>query len=386
MNRKILLVDDEAAILEGYQRLLRREFRIDVALGGKGALVAIETNGPYAVVVSDMRMPEMDGAQLLAKVKVLSPDTVRVMLTGNADIRTAVSAVNEGSIFRFLTKPCTKETLAKALTASLMHAQLLTAERDLLEKTLKGSIQVLAEVLSLVNPAAFSRGMRLRRYIQHIAEGLALSNPWRFEVAAMMSQLGCVIIAPETIDAVYRGQKLSPEEQERYDVHPQVARDLLSAIPRMEPIAWMIAHQTKMPALEGDLADHEMADMRLGAEILHVAMQYDELLLRLGSKTEALHRLGFHHKSLDPRILQALLDFEPKPEDEATQSCMIHELSAGMLLAEEIRTSSGILVAEKGHEVTVPLILKLKNLERAGGISSETRVSLPKQAAATAGD
>ncbi len=173
MNDKILLVDDEAAILEGYQRLLRREFRIDVALGGKRrAGVGRKSNGPYAVVVSDMRMPEMDGAQLLAKVKVLSPDTVRVMLTGNADIQTAVSAVNEGSIFRFLTKPCTKETLARALTASLMQARLLNAEKELLEKTLKGSIQVLAEVLSLVNPAAFSRGMRLRRYIQHIVEGL----------------------------------------------------------------------------------------------------------------------------------------------------------------------------------------------------------------------
>ena len=385
MNEKILLVDDEVAILEGYQRFLRREFRIDVAVGGKGALVAIETNGPYAVVVSDMRMPEMDGAQLLARIKVLSPDTVRVILTGNADIQTAVGAVNEGSIFRFLTKPCTKETLAKALTASLMQARLLTAEKELLEKTLKGSIQVLAEVLSLVNPAAFSRGMRLRRYIQHIAESLSLSNPWRFEIAAMMSQLGCVIIAPETIDAVYRGQKLAPEEQERYDFHPQVARDLLSTIPRMEPIAWMIAHQNQIPALEGDLADREMADMRLGAEILHVAMQYDELLRRLGSKTEALHRLAFHHKDLDPRILQALLDFEPKPEDEETQSCMIHELSAGMLLADDIRTSTGALVAEKGHEVTVPLILKLKNLERAGGNWQQDTVSLPKQAAAAAG-
>ena len=384
MNDKILLVDDEIAILEGYQRLLRREFRIDVAVGGKTALATMQTNGPYAVVVSDMRMPEMDGAQLLARIKVLSPDTVRVMLTGIADVQTAASAVNEGSIFRFLTKPCTKETLAKALAASLVQARLLTAERDLLEKTLKGSVQVLAEVLSLVNPAAFSRGMRLRRYIQHIVRGLSLNHPWRFEIAAMMSQLGCVTIAPETIEAVNNGQKLSPEEQARYDIHPRVAQDLLSAIPRMEPIAWMIAHQDQIPALEGDLADREMADMRLGAEILHIALQYDELLRRLGSKTEALHRLAFRHRKLDPRILQALLDFEPEPEDKGTQVCAIHELSAGMLLADDIRNSSGALVAEKGHEVTVPLILKLKNLESTGKIGGKTTVSLPTQAAAGA--
>ncbi len=184
---------------------------------------------------------------------------------------------------------------------------------------------------------------------------------------------------------LYSGKKLTPEEQERYDTHPQVARDLLSSIPRMEPIAWMIAHQNRIPALEGDLSDREMADMRLGAEILRVALQYDELLRSWDRKTEALHRLPFSTKGLDPRILQALLDFEPETEDEATQDCLIHELSAGMLLGEDIRTSPGEFVAEKGHEVTMPLILKLKNLERTGGIANQATISLPKQAAAAAG-
>jgi CheY-like chemotaxis protein len=206
MNEKILFVDDEVPILEGYQRLLHREFQIDVAVGGRAALTMIETNGPFAVVVSDMRMPEMDGAQLLSRIRGSHPETVRVMLTGNSDVQAAASAVNEGSIFRFLTKPCSKESLGKALTASLLQCRLINAEKDLLEKTLTGSIHVLSEILSLVNPAAFSRGMRLRRYIQHIAKALSLSNPWRFEIAAMMSQLGCVTIAPQTLAAVGQGR------------------------------------------------------------------------------------------------------------------------------------------------------------------------------------
>ncbi len=165
------------------------------------------------------------------------------MLTGDADVHSAVSAVNEGSIFRFLTKPCNKDTLGKALTAGLMQYRLLTAEKDLLENTLQGSIQVLTEVLSLVNPAAFGRALRVRRYIHQVATRMALASPWRFEVAAMMSQLGCVTLHPETIEAVYAGRTLPPDEQKRFDAHPGVARDLLSKIPRMEPIAWMIAHQ-----------------------------------------------------------------------------------------------------------------------------------------------
>ena len=175
MSEKILLVDDEIAILQGYQRLLHREFNTSIALGGACALAEIERSGPFAVVVSDMRMPDMDGAQLLAKVRISAPDTVRVMLTGNADMQTAVRAVNDGNIFRFLTKPCTKDTLAKTLTASLVQHRLQTAEKELLENTLQGTIAVLTDVLSLVNPAAFSRAVRIRRYIRHIAAKLA----WR---------------------------------------------------------------------------------------------------------------------------------------------------------------------------------------------------------------
>jgi DNA-binding NtrC family response regulator len=94
MLETILIVDDESSVLEGYQRIFRNEFQLDTAAGGAAALSALEATGPYAVVVSDMQMPEMDGAQLLATIKLLVPDTVRIMLTGNADIQSAVSAVN----------------------------------------------------------------------------------------------------------------------------------------------------------------------------------------------------------------------------------------------------------------------------------------------------
>jgi hypothetical protein len=129
----------------------------------------------------------------------------------------------------------------------------------------------------------------------------------------------------------------------------------------------MIAHQNQSAPFEGDVADREKADMRTGAEILRVALEYDELFRRLGSRTEALHRLA-RQKSLDPRILQALLEAETS-EDEHRRSCAIRDLATGMLLADDIRTSGGLLVAEKGHEVTKALILKLKNLELAGTIT-----------------
>jgi FixJ family two-component response regulator len=378
MDEKVLLVDDEPSVLEGYKRLFREDFKIDIAVGGKDALASISSSGPYAVVVSDMRMPEMNGIQLLSKVKTVSPETIRIMLTGQAGLEAAIDAVNEGNIFRFLTKPCSKETLGKTLTAALLQYRLVIAERELLEKTLRASIHVLTEVLSLVNPAAFSRAMRLRRYMNHVVKALDLGSPWRFEVAAMMSQLGCVIVDPETINAVFAGRPLTLEEQARYDAHPLVARDLLASIPRMEPIAWMIAHQNQTASVESDLADREMADMRMGAEILRVTLVFDELLRKGLSRTEAGTRLARQFRGLDPKILYALVELDPEVDAAEVRTCTVEELAVGMILDEDIYAKNGSLIVAKGQEVTLPLTLKLKMFNEKHAIRSTIRVTLPK--------
>jgi response regulator RpfG family c-di-GMP phosphodiesterase len=386
MSEKILMVDDENNVLVGYQRMFHNEFQIDTAPGGSAALTALETTGPYAVVVSDMRMPEMDGSKLLRKVKLLAPDTIRIMLTGDADIHNAVSAVNEGSIFRFLTKPCNKDTLGKALTAGLMQYRLLTAEKDLLENTLQGSIQVLTEVLSLVNPAAFGRALRVRRYIHHVATQMALASPWRFEVAAMMSQLGCVTLHPETIEAVYSGRPLPPDEQARFDAHPGVARDLLSKIPRMEPIAWMIAHQNDSAPVGGDIAKAATADMRLGANLLRATLAFDELVSKGLSQSEAASRLSGEHTDFDPRIFQGLGALDGDKNRTEVRSCDVDELIPyEMVLKEEVRTKTGVLLVAPGQEVTPTLIRKLRNFLDKGAIGRKVLISAMNRAqAATA--
>jgi response regulator RpfG family c-di-GMP phosphodiesterase len=384
MPEKILMVDDEAAVLQGYQRLLRTEFNIDTAVGGAGGLIALAKNGPYAVVVSDMRMPGMDGIQFLTQVKAEAPDTIRIMLTGNTDIATAMHAVNEGNIFRFLTKPCSKEVLARTLTAGLMQYRLITAEGELLEKTLRGSIHVLTEVLSLVNPTAFSRAARVQRYVSHVAKKLALRNPWRFEVAAMMSQLGCVTIHPDIVEAVYAEKTLSAKDQAMFDAHPSIARDLLASIPRMEPIAWIIAHQNQLPPVEGDIASLEMAEMRVGAQILRVALVFDELIRKGASKTEAAHQLARRFQGIDGRIFEALVELEPETAEMERRTCSLEDLSVGMILNEDVRTAAGSLIVAKGQEITLPLILKLKNFHEKGAFTGTVTVSLRKQKVFTA--
>src|SRR5579863_3410999 len=127
MGNKILFVDDEPAFLTGYELMLRPDFEMDTAVGGERGLAALRDHGPYAVVVSDMRMPGMNGAQFLARVRQTAPDTIRIILTGHADINMAMEAVNEGHIFRFLAKPCEKEVLSKTIASCLAQYRLITA-------------------------------------------------------------------------------------------------------------------------------------------------------------------------------------------------------------------------------------------------------------------
>jgi response regulator RpfG family c-di-GMP phosphodiesterase len=289
-------------------------------------------------------------------------------------METAIDAINEGNIFRFLMKPCSKELMAKTLTAALLQYRLVTAESQLLQETLSSSIQVLTEVLSMVNPAAFGRAERARRYIHQIVTAMQLGNPWQYEVAAMMSQLGCVTLASETIDAVHNGEALSDHELAQYNAHPQVAAGLLSKIPRLEPIAWMIAHQNE-PAPEG--GDPDMENVRLGAEILRLTLAYEDLIRRGKSRTEAVHVLSARNRGFNPRFFEALVALDPNAEEGEIRQCRIEKLSPGMIVQAEIRGADKTLVVSKGQEITPPLILKLKNLQARRVIAGEVTVSMP---------
>lgn len=375
MAEKILLVDDEPNVLDGYRRTLGREFSLETAVGGQAGLSQIAESGPYAVVVSDMRMPGMDGVQLLSRIKTVSPDTIRVMLTGHADMETAINAINEGSIFRFLNKPATKEMMGKTLTAALVQYRLVTAEKQLLEQTLSGALQVLTEVLSLVNPAAFSRAARARRYIQHVVASMKLGNPWQYEVAAMLSQLGCVTLAPETIDSIYKGEALSPEEQAQYEAHPNVAYQLLSKIPRLEPIAWMIQHQNR-PVSE--LENTEKADMRRGAEILRLVLAYEQATHKGMSRTEAAHTLARQNAEIGQDFFAALVALDPNAEEGQVKKCSIDEIRTGMIIQEDVHSNAGSLLVSNGQEVTPTVISKLKNFHARGSIDGYVKVAMPK--------
>jgi response regulator RpfG family c-di-GMP phosphodiesterase len=381
MNEKILCVDDEANILESYQRTLRKHYLIDTALGGEKGLAAVGSQGPYAVIVSDMRMPGMDGIQFLVKVKDMLPDSVRIMLTGQADQYTAIQAVNEGNIFRFLTKPCSPDVMTKALDAGIQQYRLITAEKDLLQKTLSGSIQILTDVLSLVNPTAFGRAARVRRLVSQLVAVLKVENAWQIEVAAMLSQVGCVTISEETLAKIYKGISLSVDELWVLQAHPQIGHDLISNIPRLEQVAEIIAYQEKLYNGMGIPHDNKYGEgIHLGARILKLALDFDKNERAGMSRAEALKRIEARDGWYDPTVVEALRTVVGTEAGFETRSVLIDELGLDMVLDQDIVSMAGHPLFSKGQEITPPLRLRLMNHAKEGVITNSIRVLVPTTA------
>jgi len=129
VTERILMVDDDAALLAACQRNLRERFTIDLATSASEGLQAVENHDPYAVVVSDLQMPGMGGLRFLKRVRELDADAVQVMLTGHADLATAITAINGGDVFRFLTKPIMPDALGKVLDACVGQHQLIVGKK-----------------------------------------------------------------------------------------------------------------------------------------------------------------------------------------------------------------------------------------------------------------
>src|SRR3954465_9092456 len=128
MKDRVLFVDDEPNVLDGIRRQLRNRVDIETANSASAGLDIIKAQGPFAVVVSDMRMPEMNGARFLAKVNEMAPHTVRMVLSGQADLDSTVAAVNDGHIFRFLMKPCDTDKLIESINCGIEQYRLVNAE------------------------------------------------------------------------------------------------------------------------------------------------------------------------------------------------------------------------------------------------------------------
>jgi len=317
MNRSVLFVDDDVNLLESFRRQLRKKAELTTAEGPKAGIEAAARQGPFAVVISDYSMPVMNGVDMLRVIRHGSPDTVRVLLTGHADLEVAIQAVNEGNIFRLLTKPCPPETMGKVLEDAFHHFDLINAERELLEKTLKGSVSVLCDLISLVKPEVFGRVSRILPQLRGVSKRVNDPRPWETETAAMLSVIGFITLPDSLIRKVEKGLAMTDAEQQQFLTHPAFGARLISKIPRMTGVTAIVAHQEKH--FEGGGVPKEAAAgeaIPLGARILKAVADYDILLANGVSKAEAITKLSGARASMTPG------SWPPWPRSSTTSPAM----------------------------------------------------------------
>lgn len=370
-SQRILVVDDDEHLLEAIARTHRKSYRIQTACGPEQGLQAIERDGPFAVVVSDYMMPGTNGISFLSKVRQRSPDTVRIMLTGKADFGAAIEAVNRGQIFRFLTKPCSAEVFEAGLNLALEQYRLIHAERSLLEDTLRGCVQVLADVLAMTSPTAFGRAMRLRSYVQQIAARMELDDGWQLETAALLSQIGCVAVPESVLLRRAAGQPLGPEMAKVLEGHAETARRLLAHVPRLEAVADGVAQQGAHYTRDGG------SRIPLISRVLRVAIDFDAYVSRGQARAGALAAMRADEAAYDPHVLAVVPMLQPPGQDAVTETLPIEQVRTGMILDEDLSNGTGGLVVARGHEITTGMLERLRNYAHLGVIRGDVRVRIP---------
>lgn len=378
MSERVLFVDDEHEVLDGIRRLLRNQVELQTATSGTEGLRLLREAGPFALVVSDMRMPSMNGTQFLMKAREQSPDIVRLVLSGQADLQTTIDAVNQGHIYRFLTKPCPADQLLAAIEDGLRQHRLLVAEKVLLEQTLSGCVKMLIEILGMVSATASTRASRLQRYTIELAAALNLPDRWQWGLAAFVSQIGCVGLPKDIMSKVDAGQTLTDDERQLHESHPQVAERLLAAIPRLEDVAVIVTAQFGALSFAGRPENlREWDDRSIGQLLLRTAFEFDRLILKGTTRSTAVATLGASKLGLPVSVMNALRSLVPANRERVVRQIRISGLAPGMVLDEDLVSPKGIRLVPAGHEVTQSLIIRLKSIAGGVGVVEPFRVLAP---------
>jgi response regulator RpfG family c-di-GMP phosphodiesterase len=374
MTEKILCVDDDPYILSSYQRSLNEKFVIDTALGPEKGLAALKSEKIYAVMVCDMAMPGMDGIELMRQAKEISPDTVRIMLTGHLDQAITVQAINQGQVFQFLNKPCPPEVLGVAIDAGIKQYRLLTAERDLLEKTLRGSVQALMNILSMTDPTIFGKAQKVRGYISRFAHLAKDSSMWELEIAALLCRMGWVSMPDTVLEKVKSQQPLSIKEREMFVQTPKIGHDWLMQIPRLESVAKLVLYQNKSFDGTGFPPD-ELGGSYLpqGARLLKVLYDFMDLIENEESVKKVAEKMSLAKGNYDPQCLREVLDALTEEEssldkDNIVLSVSVDELRPGDRLAVPVRTKDGVIILLRGYQITAMVLEKIRNFSKLGNL------------------
>lgn len=376
-RKKVLCVDDEPLVLEGLMLHLGRRYEVLTATGGEAALALLDEHRDCAVILSDMRMPGMDGATLLAEARGRVPDATRMLLTGHTDIAGTAAAVNKGLLFRFLTKPCPAPELLDAFAAAVEQHRLITAERVLLRETLFGSILALSELMAVLAPDSVGRATRVQRLVTEVARALGWEERWQVELAAILSQSARATVPVALLAKRDRGERLDEDEVRMVDEAPLVAARLVGHVPRIDEVRQILLG---LRSPKGGLISMPLV-VRHGIDLLRAVEDYVDACALGDTQDVALATLASHHGRYSDDVLEALAKVEADHSvDTEVVEVSVDALRPGMVVLDDVRLSSGVLLLPKGSAVTRGFVEHARYF-RPGSVTPSVRVTTKREPA-----
>ncbi len=362
MSGRVLFVDDDQMLLSSMERCLGLKFELETANSGPEALRKIEeATNPYPVVISDMQMPVMDGIQFIEQARELTKSTVFLMLTGNQDVHTAIRAVNEGEVFRFLNKPCDPSDIAAAITTAQREYRLDTAERKLLSKTFVGATGILGDVIEILQPELQGRAGRTEQFAEDLRERCGIESRWEYKIAAKLALVGQAL-HPGLGNAAPTSKKATEELATAYES----ASRMVDRIPRLGLVSQIIRSAAstdgELPVLDprgdGDV-------VRIGAVLLRVA-QLVESMSHVGIEPEQAEiEIAKTLPNLNPQLLaaaRAVFPIDCVPEGVPVD---VEDLQPDMVLQSNLVRADGETLLRAGRRLSQTHIDKLQADKRA---------------------
>jgi response regulator RpfG family c-di-GMP phosphodiesterase len=374
-NKKILYVDDEKELLNSFTSLMRKEnLQIHTLNESMKIEDMINSEGPFAVVLSDQRMPDYDGVKVLEIIKQNSPETIRVLVTGYSDYNDTIRAINAGGITSYISKPWKDEEFKFQVSNWVTQYNLkqqnsyllnrLDEENkklnELLEGTLKGSIKVLVDILSLFNSHSFSRSNHLRKIARNIAFKLQLKKAWEIEIAILLSQIGCIGIPLEILEKKSHSLPLTYNEEKLYNTYPAIGKSLIKNIPRLEIVAEIISFQLSEEPAYDYIANVE-SNLPVAVNLLKLLIDFDSLVSSGRTEKDAVKII--RHRAKYDRELITALDVEVAGIYDGLTIVKkeLADLKEGTVLAADIKDINGNVILKKGNELSQVALLHLLN-------------------------
>ncbi len=371
----ILLVDDDPNILKGYKRNLRSKYDVVTAGSAHEALEILRKGRRFVVIISDYSMPGTNGVEFLKLASRINKDSVRILLTGFANLEMAIEAVNKGNIFRFLTKPCPMELLFQTTQQAVAQHRLIMAERVLLHKTLKGVVVILSQILQTTNPISFNHAQRMATLGKNVAARIKRESAWELEVCCLLSQIGCVSIPQNIIEKRMHSLELEKREFEIFMTHCNLGGKLLANIPRFENISKSIFNQYTGFYKNEPEESPGIEELPFTGKMLQLLNDYF-LLQSEGKDNEAILKVLFENQHYyDAELLNGLAaELRGATEGTVLAVYNIEDLHPGLFIAKDTYDNNGRLLLPKHTELNDISIAKLVSYLKVEKIAPEIEV------------